>query len=139
MSRLTVNFPFVWNSLSGQQPASNLDADNNAISPSGTITIGTKVKAGSYTLIADDEYSFILCVPTANMTLNLANVAATNYSFFFSNQSTTTNRTVQLLASVTVDGTPTLNPSFTSGPGARGGLVWFDGSTWSMSSKPFFV
>ena len=137
MSRINVTFPNAFNSLSGQQPASELDDNFDAV-PGGSITIGTRVKTGSYTLVADDEFSFFVCQPTNPMTLNLANVAQQEYSFFFSHQSSLTSKTIQLLASITVDGVPHLNPIFPTAT-VKGGLVWYDGTTWSMSSKLFLV
>ncbi len=135
MSRLNINFPWIWNSLSGQQPASNLDDDYNAV-PAGDITIRTKIKTGSYTLINDDEYSFILCRPVlANMTLTPPTTPPAGWSFFWSDQSTN-SKTVQLIASVTVDGVPQLNPIFPTAT-ITGGLMVYDGSTWSMFTRVF--
>lgn len=138
MSRLNITFPWVFASLSGVQPASDLDDDFDAV-PAGTITIGTRVLAASYVLTADDDYSYFLCVPTANMNLTLLGpVPPTDYSFFFSNQSTT--KTVTLVGTVTIDGTPVLNPVFPGNFGSLnnviGGLVVYDGSVWTLYPTP---
>src|SRR5947208_7743902 len=140
MSRLTINFPWIFASLSGVQPASTLDDDLDAV-PAGDITIGTKVLAASRQLIADDDYSFFLCVPTANMNLSMPTSIATNYSFFVSN--TITNKTVTLLAPFTIEGQQVLNPvlpgTFGSVSNVRGGLAVFDGSTWSLYPRLYLI
>ena len=140
MSRLTINFPWVFNSLSGVQPSSKLDDDYDAV-PQGDITIRTRVVAASVVLITDDEYSFFLCVPTNNMTLTPPASVATNYSFFVSNQST--NKTVQLIAAFTIDGLPFLNPTLPGNFGSLsnviGGLAVWDGSTWSLYPRLYML
>jgi hypothetical protein len=139
VSRLTINFPWLFAALSGQQPASKLDDEFDAV-PSGDVTIRAKVLATSYVLVTDDEYSTFVCVPTNNMTLTPPASVATNYSFYVSNQSTT-GKTVQLMAPFTIDSQAVLNPTlpgnFGSLTGVIGGLAIYDGSTWSLYPKLF--
>jgi hypothetical protein len=135
MSRLQVTYPWLFNNLSGVRPASNLDDDFDAVSPDGIITIGTRVLAASYVLVADDDYSTFLCLPTNDMNLTLlAPTPPTNYSFYFSNQSAT--KSVTLIGTVTIDGAPYLNPVFPGSFGTldhvSGGLVVYDGSVWAF-------
>lgn len=140
MSRIKINFPWIFNSLSGVQPASEIDDDNNAVS-SGTITIGARVLAASYAMVADDEFSFLLCVPTANMNVTLPPSPNPASSFWISNQNTAKN--VTLLGSLTIDGVPVNNPVFPGNFGSLvnviGGFVVFDGSTWSVYPKLFML
>lgn len=141
MSRIKINFPWIFNSLSGVQPASELDDNNKAIDPSGTITIGARVLAASYAQVADDDFSFFLCVPTNNMNLTLPPSPNPNTSFWVSNQSTT--KTVTLLGSLTIGGVPVTNPVFPGNFGSLanviGGFVVFDGSTWACYPKLFML
>lgn len=136
MSRISINFPWIFNSLSGKQPAQDLD-DNFDAAAQGNVTIGTRVLAGSYVMVADDEYSFLLCVPTANMNITLPSNPPANFSFFVSNQVTAKN--VTLIAPLTIEGQQVLNPvlpgNFGSLNNVIGGLCVFDGSTWSMYPK----
>ncbi len=138
MSRLQITYPFVFNSLSGVQPASELDDDYNAV-PDGTITIATYVKAASFVLTEDDNYSTFLCVPTNDSNITLPTSPSTNYSFYFTNQSTT--KTITLIGTVTVAGTPIINPVFPDNypgfTGLKGGLVVYDGSSWTIYPSLF--
>jgi hypothetical protein len=138
MSRLNITFPWVFNSLSGVQPSSDLDDDYNAV-PQGDVTIRAKVLAASTVLTTDDEYSFFLCVPTNNMTITPPASVNPNYSFFVSNQSSL--KTVQLIAPFTIDGVPVLNPTLPGDFGSLldviGGLAINDGSTWSLYPQLF--
>ena len=138
MSRIVVNFPFVFNSLGGVQPALDLDDNFNAIDL-GTITISTRYTTGSQQLITDDDFSFFLCNPTNNINLTPPASMAANYSFWMSNQSTT--KTVTLIGNCTVNGEAATNPVFPGTFGGianvRGGLVVYDGSTLRMFSNLF--
>lgn len=138
MSRIQVNFPWVFNNLGGSQPAYELDNNFDAIDL-GTITIGTRVIAGSLTLNADDDYSMFLCVPTNDMNLTPPSSMATNFSFFMSNQSTTKDVTV--MAEVTIDGEEVFHPVFPGDfgglTGVKGGLFVYDGSTMQCYPKLF--
>lgn len=133
MSRLQITYPFVFNSLSGVQPASDLDDNYDAV-PSGTITIATYVKAASFVLTEDDNYSTFICVPTNDSNITLPSSPSTDYSFFFSNQSAT--KLITIIGTVTIDGTPILNPIFPDNygnfTGLKGGLVIYDGSSWTL-------
>jgi hypothetical protein len=136
MSRIVVNFPFVFNMLSGVQPASELDQNFNAVDL-GTITIQTQILYGSTTLITDNDYSFFLCLPTNNMNITTPGSMAANYSFFVSNQSTV--KTVTLIGPWTIDGLPFTNPvlpgTFGTLANVRGGLAVFDGATLRLFPK----
>lgn len=138
MSRIVVNFPFIFNSLSGVQPASELD-DNFAAIDFGTITIQTKLLYASTTLVTDDDYSFMLCLPTNNMNISVPGSMAADYSFYVSNQSTT--KTVTLVGPWTIDDLPFMNPvlpgSFGSLSNVRGGLAVYDGATLRLFPKLF--
>ena len=134
MSRLNISFPWQWNSLSGVQAAQKLDDDYNAV-PAGDITIRTYVLAASYTLTANDEFSFFLCVPTVDMTLSLPSSPGSLYSFWVSNQSAT--HTVTIVGTIAVNGTaPTLN-TVLQASGHKGGLVVWNGSSWSLYTSLF--
>lgn len=138
MSRIIVNFPFIFNSLSGVQPASELD-DNFSAIDFATITIGTRILYASTTLEADDDYSFFLCLPTNDMNISTPGSMATNYSFYVSNQSATKN--VQLNGAWTIDDLPFVNPvlpgTFGSLSDVRGGLAVYDGATLRLFPKLF--
>jgi hypothetical protein len=140
VSRIKVNFAWIFNSLSGVQPASELDDNFDAV-PGGSITVGARVLAASYAMNADDEYSFLLCVPTNNMNVTLPPSPNTDSSFFISNQSTTKN--VTLMGTVTIGGQVTTNPVFPGdfGPlnNVTGGFVVYDGSTWSVYPQFFMA
>ncbi len=140
MSRLRINFPWVFQSLSGVQPASELDDNNQAVS-TGDVTIGARVLAASYAQVADDDFSFFLCVPTNNMNLSLPPTPNPNTSFWVSNQSTA--KTVTLIGSLTIDGVPITNPvlpgNFGSLVNVIGGFAVFDGSTWNLYPKLFML
>jgi hypothetical protein len=137
--RIIVNFPFVFNSLSGVQPASDLDSNFNQVDL-GTITIGAVMLYASTTLQAtDSDYNFLVCMPTNDMNLTMPGSMATNFSFYVSNQSSTKN--VTLLGSWTIDGLPFVNPvlpgTFGTLANVRGGLAVFDGATLRLFPKLF--
>ena len=137
MSRIVVNFPIIFNSLGGVQPAQDLD-DNFSAIDLGTITINTRYTVGSQQLVTDDDYSFFLCNPTNNINLTPPVSMAENYSFFVSNQST--DKTVTLIGNYTVNGVASTNPVFPGtfgGVASLGGLVVYDGSTLRVFSKLF--
>jgi hypothetical protein len=140
VSRIRINFPWIFASLSGVQPASELD-DNNTAVDSGTITIGARVLAASYAQVADDDFSFFLCVPTNNMNLTLPPSPNPSTSFWVSNQNTV--KTVTLIGSLTIDGVPVTNPGLPGNFGSLvnviGGFCVFDGSTWSLFPKLFML
>lgn len=140
MSRITINFPWIFNSLSGVQPSSELD-DNFDAASAGNITIGARVLAASYAQVADDDFSFFLCVPTNDMNLTLPPTPNANTSFWVSNQSTTKN--VTLIGSLTIDGQQITNPilpgNFGSLTNVIGGFCVFDGSTWNLYPRLFML
>jgi|SRR5215831_2106358 len=137
--RVVVNFPFVFNSLSGVQPASELDQNFTQVDL-GTITIGTIMLFASTTLqTVDADYNFFLCMPTNNMNIQAPAVMTPNFSFYVSNQSTV--KTVTLIGPWTIDGLPFMNPvlpgSFGSLSNVRGGLAVYDGATLRLFPKLF--
>lgn len=137
--RIIINFPFIFNSLSGVQPASELDANFNQVDL-GTITIGAKMLYASTTLLAlDNDYDFLLCIPTNDMNITVPGSMPDNYSFWVSNQSSTKN--VTLIGNWTIDGLPFTNPvlpgSFGSLSNVIGGLAVYDGSTLRLFPKLF--
>jgi len=140
MSRLDIAYPWDFTSMSGPQSTERLMDNFNAV-PEGVITIKTQVLAGSYQLITDDEYSFFLCVPTNDMTLSPPLSVDTNYSFFVSNQHTSTS--VVLQGSWTIEGEEVTDPSLPGTFGGvndvRGGLAVWDGSTWSLYPRLFIL
>jgi hypothetical protein len=134
-----VNFPFVFNSLSGVQPASELDSNFNQID-FGTITITTQLLYGSTTLLArDSDFNFLLCQPTNNMNISAPGSMNAGFSFWVSNQSTV--KTVTLIGNWTIDGLPFVNPvlpgTFGSLSAVRGGLAVWDGATLRLFPKLF--
>ena len=137
MSRIVVDFPIVFNSLGGVQPAQDLDDNFNQIDL-GTITINTRFTVGSTQLVTDDAFSFFLCEPTNDINLTPPTSMDTNYSFFVSNQSTTKN--VTLIGSFTINGEAVMNPVFPGTFGSvasKGALIVFDGATLRGYSKLF--
>ena len=137
--RLVVQFPFVFNSLSGVQPASELDSNFSEID-FGTISITTQLLYGSTTLQAQDsDFNFLLCQPTNNMNITAPGSMAAGFSFWVSNQSTV--KTVTLIGNWTIDGLPFVNPvlpgSFGSLADVRGGLAVYDGATLRLFPKLF--
>lgn len=140
MSRLSINYSWLFQSLSGQQQASKLDDDFSDVQ-AGNVTIGGRVLAASYTMVADDIFSFFVCVPTNDMNLTPPSSLNANDSFWVSNQSTTKN--VTLIASMTIDGVPTLNPVLPGNYGSLtnviGGFAIYDGSTWNLYPKLFML
>jgi hypothetical protein len=137
--RIIVSYPFVFNSLSGVQPASELDSNFNQVDL-GTITIGAQILYASTTLLAkDSDYNFLLCLPTNNMNITMPGSMPTWFSFWVSNQSS--NKTVTLLGSWTIDGLPFINPilpgSFGSLSNVIGGFAVFDGATLRLFPKLF--
>lgn len=138
MSRIDIDYPWVFMSQSGIVTAQELDDNFDAVKQA-VIAIGTRVLAASYQLIDDDDYSFFLCVPTNNMTLSPPSSVAPNFSFWVSNQHTSTS--VQLMGSWTIDGEEVLNPTIPGDygdlVGVKGGLAVNDGSTWSLYPSLF--
>ena len=132
-ARLFASFPFIFNSLSGVQPASDLDTDFNAVNL-GTVSIGTQILTGSQTLVASNDYSFFLCRPASNMNLTMPSSPVANWSFFVSNQSNA--NTVSLLGPWVIAGQSVMNPvlpgNFGSLNNVKGGLAVYDGAVFTL-------
>src|SRR5262245_12895699 len=138
MGRFQTTFPFRFQQEAGNQPASQLDDDFDAVND-GILTIRTQeLSTGvDYNVQEDDEYSFFVCKGTADFQVIPPVAPPTGFSFFISNE--TTQEAVQILVTICctifVGNVQYTNPTIVGDfppnfHNVKGGLVQFDGNDY---------
>jgi len=140
MGRYITTFPFTFNNAPGDQPASRLDSDFDAVNL-GELTIRAQELSdgNDYNVVQDDEYSYFVCKGVDDFQIIPPVAPPTGFGFFFSNE--TRQETIEIgvtLCCTIAVGTvvytnPVLNRDFP--PyffNVKGGLVQFDGNQYNF-------
>jgi hypothetical protein len=141
MGRVQVSIPFAFVNSPGDQPASKLDSDFQAVNDNGIVTIrAQELSSGAdYNVVEDDEYSFFVCKGTSSFQVIPPLAPAAGFGFFLSNE--TTQEAVQIgvtiCCTIFVGPTSYLNPVLIRNfpPhffNVKGGLVQFDGTQYNF-------
>ena len=140
MGRYQTAFPFTFNNAPGDQPASHLDQDFDAVNE-GILTIrAEELSSGDdYNVVQDDEYSFFVCKGVEDFQVIPPPAPPPGFGFFLSNE--TLQDGVQIGVTIcctlfvgTVQYTnPVLirdfAPNYTN---VKGGLVQYDGNNYNF-------
>lgn len=140
MGRYQTTFPFTFNNAPGDQPASRLDSDFNAVNL-GILTVRAQELSdgNDYNVEQDDEYSYFVCKGVDDFQIIPPVAPPTGFGFFFSNE--TRQETIEIgvtLCCTVAVGTvvytnPVLNRNFP--PyffNVKGGLVQYDGNQYNF-------
>jgi hypothetical protein len=141
MGRVRVSIPFQFTDAPGDQPASKLDSDFEAVNDNGILTIrAQELSTGAdYNVLEDDEYSFFVCKGVTDFQVIPPTLPNHGFGFFLANE--TTQEPVQIgvtiCCTIFVGETSYLNPVLIRdfAPNffnVKGGLVQWDGSRWNF-------